>query len=202
MGIWDALSGKTYKKNKYVGDNTAYFLQRLITFSDGFERHWCQACLVASDAFVEQLIFEKCEIKDDQGRKTDVNPFHLNLDQLSPDGARQLFRYCVAHRLGMFLLAEQHKELIAEIGLSVDDFEQKIFEIFELDDDHKAAYRATLDQSEENTFAAYRDVYICMHQRAFSREPTMDIASITFVAELLNLSAKIFGQVINQSPSS
>ena len=141
MGLFkhlgDAFSGKIEKHNILIGRN----VNRVVNYvpaSDEptFIKNWIYACTIDIQATLEMALPIGKDIKPVEG----LGYFSENINLFDEQKVFQIFKLLCGYHLFIFLKNENNTKFLNEIGLSKENFENKIFNIFEFTKDDKSLY--------------------------------------------------------------
>lgn len=172
MGIFsylrDALSGKIYKENILIGENTAKLFEKARQLPDeSFIKRWVIACIFSIHRNLEEILFGK------KGKS--IATIKKNLNILNIDKVYEVIKILVCYYISATKNAQIPSKFLKEIELEQKDFEDEIFSFFSFNSEDIETFRE-LDNKYKNEDKLYaHEIYRKIVERAFGIRGTKDI---------------------------
>lgn len=127
----NGLSGKTYKQNILLGNNTAELLKKHQELAgSAFTKDWIYSCILSCHVILDHLLF-----------KGEPNFFNKNTDLLSQEKTFEIIKLLVAHHLSVFERNTSNIETIKQYGLNIKKLEEDIFYFFSFNTENKKIFK-------------------------------------------------------------
>lgn len=172
MGIFsylrDALSGKIYKKNILIGDNTVKLFEKASQLSDeSFIKRWVIACIISIHGNLEEILFGK------KGKSIATIKKNLNISNI--DKVYEIIKILVCYYISATKKSDSPSKYLKNILLEQKDFEDEIFSFFSFNSGDIEIFRE-LDNKYKNEHKLYAsEIYRRIVERAFGIKGTKDI---------------------------
>jgi len=151
--LLNVISGKNYRKNVLLGDTLIALNKKSREATENpFVRNWTLLCTTSIGIFLEKLIWNELEPRDQIGS---INLFYKNLKQLNKDKVTSAIRALVFQYLMWFLSNDSNVAELDRNGFTTRTFQQRLFDFYSHTPEEVNFFRKELE-GQESTAASSR----------------------------------------------